>query len=315
MGTAMRFNRIALALFGTVIGITLIYGALIIWLNWPIRDFSVGRTGWFGESFGVINTVFSGLALAGLLLTLHLQRQELAESKETYRQERFEDSFYRLLGYYRQNLDDIKIIDHKRETTHDGVGALIFLIRKLHASMQNYSQFLDSGDPEDKQVYFFKLFVETQRILTRQTRYLGTLECLLERIEHEMPDTDARTPYWRILMSQLTIFEVKYIFYSCLVAPENDNLRNLLQRSELSRHRILESTINRHHLEFYQQLHGFALVHQKPRIVIPFDKAEQRRIRKRLSHFAAQNRMVPGGFEPADTQEAQESGYGTAQDR
>lgn len=122
-----------------------------------------------------------------------------------------------------------------------------------------------------------------------------------------MPDTAARTPYWRILMSQLTIFEVKYIFYSCLVAPEHDNLRNLLQRSELSRHRILESTINRHHLEFYRQLHGFALIHQKPRIVMPFDKPEQRRIRKRLSQFAERNRVVPGGFEADDAPEVPES--------
>ena len=121
----MKFNRIALTLFSVVIGITFLYGGLILWLNWPIRDFSMSRSGVFGESFGVINTIFSGLAFAGLILTIHLQRSELAESKETFRKERFEDSFYRLLGYYRQNLDDIKIIDHKTSTAHDGVAALL----------------------------------------------------------------------------------------------------------------------------------------------------------------------------------------------
>jgi len=279
----MKFNRVALALFSVVIGITILYGALILWLNWPIRDFSLSRSGVFGESFGVINTIFSGLAFAGLLLTIHLQRHELAESKETFRKERFEDSFYRLLGYYRQNLDDIKIIDHKTGTVHDGVAALIFLIKRLHTSMQKYSHFLDTDQEDDKKAYFFKLFMETQRILSRQTRYLGTLECLLEQIEHEQPTVEARAPYWRILMSQLTIFEVKYIFYTCLVAPEDDNLRNLIHRSELGRHRIIESTINHHHLAFYQQLHGFELVHQKPRMVMPYDKHELRRIRKRLN--------------------------------
>ena len=279
----MKFNRIALALFSVVIGITFLYGALILWINWPIRDFSLSRSGVFGESFGVINTIFSGLAFAGLILTIHLQRHELAESKETFRKERFEDSFYRLLGYYRQNLDDIKIIDHKSGTAHDGVAALIFLIKKLHTSMQKYSHFLDTDQEDDKKAYFFKLFMETQRILSRQTRYLGTLECLLEQIENELPSIEARTPYWRILMSQLTIFEVKYIFYTCLVAPENDNLRNLIHRSELSKHRIIESTINHHHLDFYQHLHGFEMVHNKPRIVLPYDKHELRRIRKRLN--------------------------------
>jgi len=288
----MKFNRIAMTLFSVVIGITFLYGALILWLNWPIRDFSLSRSGVFGESFGVINTIFSGLAFAGLILTIHLQRHELAESKETFRKERFEDSFYRLLGYYRQNLDDIKIIDHKTATAHDGVAALIFLIRRLNTSMQKYSHFLDTGDEEDKKVYYFKLFLETQRILSRQTRYLGTLECLLEQIENELPSIEARTPYWRILMSQLTIFEVKYIFYTCLVAPGDDNLRNLIHRSELSKHRIIESTINHHHLEFYQHIHGFEMVHNKPRIVLPYDKHELRRIRKRLNQPVAPGRTA-----------------------
>jgi len=282
----MKFNRIAMALFSVVIGITFLYGALILWINWPIRDFSLSRSGVFGESFGVINTIFSGLAFAGLILTIHLQRHELAESKETFRKERFEDSFYRLLGYYRQNLDDIKIIDHKAHTAHDGVAALSYLIKKLNGTMQKYSHFLDTDDPDDKKAYCFKLFLETQRILGRQTRYLGTLECLLEQIEHELPSVEARTPYWRILMSQLTIFEVKYIFYTCLVAPENDNLRLLIQRSELGRHRIIESTINHHHLGFYQEIHGFEMVHNKPRIVMPYDKHELHRIRQRLNQPA-----------------------------
>ena len=292
----MKFNRIALTLFSVVIGITFLYGALILWINWPIRDFTMGRSAFFGESFGAINTIFSGLAFAGLILTIHLQRNELAESKETFRKERFEDSFYRLLDYYRRNLDDIKIIDHKTQVAHDGVAALIFLIKKLHASMQKYSRYLDTNNEDDKKVYYFKLFLETQRILSRQTRYLGTLECLLEQIENELPSIEARTPYWRILMSQLTIYEVKYIFYTCLVAPENDNLRNLIHRSELSKHRMIESTINHHHLDFYQQIHGFQLVHNKPRIVMPYDKHELHRIRKRLNQPPAQ---PPSELEPS----------------
>jgi hypothetical protein len=283
----MKFNRIALVLFSIVLGIPFLYAGLILWINWPIRDFSLTRSGVFGESFGVINTLFSGLAFAGLILTIYLQRHELAESKETFRKERFEDSFYRLLGYYRQNLDDIKIVDHRQGTTHDGIGALGFLIRKLHTTLQRYSPLLETGAPEDQKAYNYKLFSEAQRILTRQTRYLGTLECLLEQIELELPTVEARRPYWRILQSQLTIFEVKYIFYTCLVAPEGDRLRELIHRSDLSRHRVLASTINHHHLAFYQQLHGVEMVPLKARAAMPFSKYELRRIHRRLALVGA----------------------------
>jgi hypothetical protein len=292
----MKFNRIALILFSIVIGVTFLYGGLILWLNWPIRDFSLARSMLFGESFTLINTLFSGLAFAALILTIYLQRHELAESQETFRKERFEDSFYRLLDYYRKNLDDIKIVDHKTDVRHDGVAALMFLIRKLNTAMQRYSPFLETGDPEDLKVYYFKLYVETQRILSRQTRYLGTLECLLEEIEKDLPTYEARQPYWRILMSQLTIFEVKYIFYICLVAPEGDNLRELVHRSDLARHRIIESTINHHHLDFYQQLHGVELVHSKPTMLLPYAADELRRIRKRLARSGIQ---APIGVYPA----------------
>jgi len=74
------------------------------------------------------------------------------------------------------------------------------------------------------------------------------------------------------------------------VAPANDNLRNLIHRSELSRHRILESTINHHHLAFYQQLHGVTLEHNQPILLMPCDKNDLRRIRKRLTMDGARGR-------------------------
>ena len=48
----MKFNRVALALFSVVVGITFLYGALILWLNWPLRDFSLSRIGIFGRPSG-----------------------------------------------------------------------------------------------------------------------------------------------------------------------------------------------------------------------------------------------------------------------
>ncbi len=38
--------------------------------------------GQFGDSFGAVNALFSGLALAGIVLTLIMQRQELALQRE-----------------------------------------------------------------------------------------------------------------------------------------------------------------------------------------------------------------------------------------
>lgn len=43
------------------------------------------KTGPFGDSFGVLNTLFTGLAFAGMICTLLMQRQELTLQREEIR--------------------------------------------------------------------------------------------------------------------------------------------------------------------------------------------------------------------------------------
>lgn len=82
------------------------------WSNWNVR-------GTFGDSFGALNALFSGLAFAGLIVTLimqkdelGMQREELDEAKQKLRQQsiefkkqnktlklqRFENTFFNMLN-------------------------------------------------------------------------------------------------------------------------------------------------------------------------------------------------------------------------
>lgn len=67
-------------LFLFPICIITIYGVLIIFKNYPISEFSIEKAGQFGDSFGIINTLFSGLAFIALVITIYLQQQEIKES-------------------------------------------------------------------------------------------------------------------------------------------------------------------------------------------------------------------------------------------
>lgn len=60
--------------------------------------------GTLGDSFGILNSLFSGLAFAGLVYTIYLQKKELKETRDVfieqskiYQQQRFDDSFYKQL--------------------------------------------------------------------------------------------------------------------------------------------------------------------------------------------------------------------------
>lgn len=70
---------------GIIAIIAIGYGLTMIWLgtNWEQR-------GQFGDMFGALNTLFSGLAFAALAYTLHLQRTELALQRQELAETRAE---------------------------------------------------------------------------------------------------------------------------------------------------------------------------------------------------------------------------------
>lgn len=54
------------------------YMVILISLTLPISELSVNKGGVFGDSFGVITSLFTGLAFAGIYITLKYQRTELS---------------------------------------------------------------------------------------------------------------------------------------------------------------------------------------------------------------------------------------------
>jgi septal ring factor EnvC (AmiA/AmiB activator) len=67
----------------------LIISSLIVVLIWAISGVAIyylgkdwSERGTMGDMFGVINALFSGLAFAGLIFTIILQRQEITTNRE-----------------------------------------------------------------------------------------------------------------------------------------------------------------------------------------------------------------------------------------
>jgi hypothetical protein len=56
------------------------------------------RSGTFGDAFGVVNALFSGLAFSGVIVTLLYQRADLAESRSQINRQQIESQFYNLLS-------------------------------------------------------------------------------------------------------------------------------------------------------------------------------------------------------------------------
>lgn len=78
-------GRIAFFVFGGMLSIYLLFAGTLLYLSWPISEYSVSKAGVFGDSFGAISSLFSGLAFAGLIITILLQQAEMKALREIYK--------------------------------------------------------------------------------------------------------------------------------------------------------------------------------------------------------------------------------------
>lgn len=103
--------------WGCAIGVIVIWAMTFLMLLMP-KD----ERGTFGDMFGAVNALFSGLAFAGLIITLILQRRELAlqrdeleqtrnefvEQNKTMKRQRFENTFFNLMSLHQHITDNLE---------------------------------------------------------------------------------------------------------------------------------------------------------------------------------------------------------------
>jgi hypothetical protein len=92
-----------------VVSLIVFFAIIGFWLKTPyiIRKFepTFDDRGITGDMFGVVNSLFSGLALAGLFYTIILQKQELKEARESFEEE---------ISLMRLSVDREKHVNHMK---------------------------------------------------------------------------------------------------------------------------------------------------------------------------------------------------------
>ena len=88
-------DRVTWALFWkAALLVIVIWAASALCLYLSVEDFS--KSGTFGDSFGVLNTLFSGLAFAGIIVSIKMQNDEMREQrKELQKQKKAAQLYHR----------------------------------------------------------------------------------------------------------------------------------------------------------------------------------------------------------------------------
>jgi len=225
-----------------ILSVIIIIGLWILTF-YLLKDWGNEQRGTLGDMFGTLNALFSGLAFAGIIFTILLQRKELKYQREelkatrkefviqnkTLKAQRFENTFFGLINLHNQIVSDM---DYKRgdgftmpEELLSGRdvfhGAYLELRRELarENTTINSAYLKMYGKHNTDFGHYFRNLYRTFKII-HETEFV-TLNEIDDKISNKEQvyknlNYKERYKYSSILRAQLSDFELFLIFYNCL---------------------------------------------------------------------------------------------------
>jgi hypothetical protein len=225
--------------FGPVVTIFLIYLGGILLAIWPIDSTTVAQSGVFGDSFGVLTALFSGLAFGGVLVALYYQKrdlgltkQELVDTRYEMRRQHRENNVFQLL---RLHCDVVAQLDVKRKV--DGTVVDIATGRDSfdrfyeHLKKRYENPKVAKGDvPIEKlRLAYHSFWKDWQKDLGH---YFRTLYNIFKFIRDGGFELKEQKLYANIVRAQLSDFELVMLLYNCLT-DRGENFKALAKEFAL----------------------------------------------------------------------------------
>ena len=184
-------------------------GILLVWAISGLLLHNDQNRGTFGDMFGAVNALFSGLAFGGIIYAILLQRKELALQRseleltrnelegqklqlkaqnETLEKENFESTFFLLLNLQQQIVQDIDI-RLKSQKLLRGRRCFRFLYKEY---IEEYEKCFKHSVTDEigliSQTYFD--FYETRQ--DKLAHYFQTLYNIVKYVNESAPDIDKK---------------------------------------------------------------------------------------------------------------------------
>ena len=260
----MSLKNLSIVVGSTVVLLVLGYGAFIIYISWPITLGNVDKAGVFGDSFGVLTALFSGLAFAGIVFTILLQREELklqrkeltltreelARQHSTMKRQIFENTFFQML---RLHNDIVNAIDLSRGSPGkialtSGRDCFVVFYNRIRSSYQDQKNSNSDRSEEDIIAAAYTTFWRKhQTELGHYFRYLYTIFKFVKESE-----VDDKRLYTNIVRAQLSDQELLILFYNCLYKIGVEKFKPLAEEFAIFDNLPVELLIESEHRDFYQ---------------------------------------------------------------
>lgn len=258
----MSIKKLSFWLISVVIFLVSIYGGFLFIISWPINDFSISNAGVFGDSFGVLTSLFSGLAFAGLIITILMQREELqlqreeisltrgelsGQKKEMQKQneylniQRFENTFFKMIELLDLCRKDINFREaYGRDAIRNLYKSLIeeYFHKTSWPDGRTHRVFKESCKTKEGVSTAYKDFYEMSGDELGQ--YYRTMFNVLKLVDSAdfLPN---KKIYTNLLRAQLSRYELLLLLFNCISSYGDGKMAPLVIKFDLLKH--LESEL------------------------------------------------------------------------
>ena len=211
---------------------------LVLWVSSGSLLYSDPNRGTFGDMFGAINALFSGLAFAGLIFTILLQRDELVEQRRELRHarrqlrnqtrtltlERHERIFFNLLGLQHALHARVRLPDQLNAS--GGEDSFSLLWKELNRTYNTLLKMQSGASPAETRARACELFFTQYDPVVRH--YFSALHELLEYVAHIDAPDDMRLA--RLARAHLSTDELLLLSYFALSTRAPFALKSLIEK-------------------------------------------------------------------------------------
>lgn len=265
---------------------------LIVWMiNYCVfKDVDNESRGTFGDMFGGVNALFSGMAFIGVIFAIFLQRQEVAIAKEEIsrtkemlvkqreqlelqndqaKKQNFEQTFFQLLTLFSELTERMDFVHPKTKVKTNGKDVFPVLLKRLNVyhdplnatdsdfseeignNLPSYLKTLPSGVSSEP----YELFYYGGNNGLETGHYMRTLYNLIKFVDNADIDFEKKF-YTNLVRAQLSDAETALLFHNCLSSLGNLKFKPLIEKYSLlknfqKRYEFADGLIERYEASAY----------------------------------------------------------------
>ena len=267
-----------------IIGIISVLVILGLWYYTYInlKELPLEERGTLGDMFGTVNALFSGLAFAGIIFTILLQRKELGYQRKelretraefviqnkTLKNQRFENTFYNLVSLHNQIVNDIDY-DKSKYMNKEKILVTVKGRDVFRDRFYNFNTLLTHSTDlnetylkyyQERKTDFGHYFRNLYRIIKmiHETEFITYEELELDRTEsidskkYKLCNYIERYKYTCIVRAQLSDYELLFLFYNCISDNGVEKFKPLVEEYALLKNLPREDIFNQDWLNIFK---------------------------------------------------------------